>query len=135
MAALAAPRVVIVMRDQWHRALLRAALREAGYDAIGVRDGAEALLVRSDVSNRGPVRLLVEDHDSVTAKAAAALRERFRGAPAMLLARATVPPLEGNWDRVLRRPFSIEDVISAVHELGLLPIDQRRSIDDDEPED
>ena len=28
------PRVLIVMDDQWHRALLRAALRDVGYDAM-----------------------------------------------------------------------------------------------------
>src|SRR5512142_2916514 len=37
------PRILVVMPAQWPRALVRAELRERGYDAAGARDLLEAL--------------------------------------------------------------------------------------------
>src|SRR3954470_19927901 len=53
------PRVLLVMPDQWPRALLRAALRDAGYDAVGAPGLSAALRYRPAVADRGPVRLVV----------------------------------------------------------------------------
>jgi PleD family two-component response regulator len=54
-------RILIVMAAQWPRALLRAELREAGYDALGARDLDEALTYPREEAGRGPVRLIILD--------------------------------------------------------------------------
>src|SRR4051812_45044558 len=46
-------RVLIVMAAQWPRALIRAALQETGYDALGARDLDEALTYPVDEAGRG----------------------------------------------------------------------------------
>jgi len=124
------PRVLVVMRDQWRRAVLRAALREVGYDAVGTRDGVEALSVKTDAPDRGRVGLIIADQDSVTERAIAALHDRNPAAPMVLLARATLEAPHGDWSRVLRRPFSIADIVTATEEL--LPLQQslRRPLDE-----
>lgn len=114
------PRVLVVMRDQWRRAVLRAALREVGYDAVGTRDGVEALHVIPELPDRGPIGLIIADQDSVTEKVMAALHERYPAAPTVLLARATLEPLPGDFSRLLRRPFSVADVVSAAE--AVLPL-------------
>src|SRR5438876_12142508 len=53
------PRVLSVMPEQWPRALLRAAVREAGYDAVATRNLGTALRIRSDEPDRGPTRLVI----------------------------------------------------------------------------
>jgi hypothetical protein len=55
------PRVLLVMPDRWHRALLRAQLRELGYDALGAPDLAGGLLYPAPEPERGPVALIVVD--------------------------------------------------------------------------
>jgi hypothetical protein len=110
--------------------VLRAALREVGYDAVGTRDGVEALSVRADAPDRGPVGLIIADQDSVTERAIAALRDRNPGAPMVLLARATRQAPQGDWRRVLRRPFSIADVVTATEELLPLQAPLRRPLDE-----
>jgi len=60
------PRVLIAMPEQWPRALLRAALREAGYDAVGTRNLGTAQRTQSDEPDRGPVRLVVVDQSSLS---------------------------------------------------------------------
>jgi len=128
------PRVLVVMRDHWRRALLRAALREIGYDAVGTRDGVEALLVKTETPDRGRVGLIIADQDSVTERVSAALHHRSPGAPMVLLARATLEVPHGDWSRVLRRPFSIADVVAATE--ALLPLDEPlRHPLDEAPED
>jgi DNA-binding response OmpR family regulator len=131
----APPRVLIVMRDQWRRALLRAALREVGYDAIGARDARDALLVRLNVPGRGPVRLVIIDQSAFAGGGAAgALASRYPGASTLLLARATIAQLEGAWSRVLRRPFSIDDVVVAAESALPLPTALQHPLDDEPPE-
>ena len=128
------PRVLVVMQDQWRRAMLRAALREVGYDAVGTRDGVEALLVKADAPDRGRVGLIIADQDSVTERVSAALHDRNPGAPMVLLARATLEAPQGDWSRILRRPFSIADVVSATEELLPLQEPLRHPLDET-PED
>lgn len=123
------PRVLVVMRDQWRRAVLRASLREVGYDAVGTRDGVEALHVTPDLPDRGPIGLIIADQNSVTEKVMDALHERYPEAPIVLLARATLDPLRGEWSRVLRRPFSVADVVSAAEALLPLAASLRLSLD------
>lgn len=127
------PRVVIVMSDQWRRALLRAALRDAGYDAIGTRGVAEASVIRLAAPDRGSVRLMILDHDTLgksTVQDFLAQRERLGTPEVVLLARATVAPPEGPWREVLRRPFTIDDVVHAVQHVLPLPTNLKHAIDD-----
>ena len=118
------PRVLVVMPDQWRRALLRGALREAGYDAVGARGVRNARMVQPDLPDRGPVRLLVIDQDTLGDAEIAeveSLRQRHRDPEAILLARATIQPPRGPWTRVLRRPVSIAELVNAVEaEIGVL---------------
>jgi hypothetical protein len=126
------PRVLIVMADQWPRAQLRAALREAGYDAIGAPDLDEALTYPGVERGRGPVRLVVLDqavlqggHESAVA---GLLRQHGEPATLLLASAMTVPP-SGPWSQVLQRPASIADIMRVVKALLKLPAATARPID------
>jgi hypothetical protein len=127
------PRVLIVMSDDWRRALIRAALREVGYDAIGTQGSREAWLAPPEALDRGPVRLIIVDQDAlspVEIERLSALRQRFGGDPdILLLARTTVAPPDGPWHRVLRRPVSVAEIVSAAEELVPLSAELRHAID------
>jgi len=128
-----APRVLIIMSDQWPRALIRAALREVGYDAIGARNTEEARRYRAIEAGRGAVRLLVADHDAAT-RGHDELREimaAHRNPPVLLVAHATRDVPEGPWSRVMRRPVSVADVVTAVQSLLPLAEEARRPVDTD----
>jgi DNA-binding response OmpR family regulator len=122
------PRVLILLADQWPRALLRAALREAGYDAVGARGLPEALRYPADVPGRGPVRLMIVDQ-SVLRGVEDPLLVRLLGRHAdpavVLIAPATRPRVEGPWRRVIRRPATIEELVAAVQ--AILPLAATRS--------
>lgn len=126
------PRVLIVLPDQWPRALLRAALREVGYDAVGARDLGGALRARPGGPDRGPVRLVIVDQRSLGPGGDAPLVRllaRHGEPPTMLLARATLAPPAGPWRQVLRRPVSVADVVAAAQALLPLPPAARHPID------
>ena len=126
------PRVMIVMPEQWTRALLRAALREEGYDAIGSRGVREAFRVRPADPTRGPVRLLVIDQDALShapATLVPALLGRFEKPRTVLIRRVTRAAPAGRWDRVLPRPVSVEDVVSAARHVLPLPRGARHPVD------
>jgi hypothetical protein len=126
------PRVLLIMPDQWRRALLRGALREDGYDAIGARAVSKARVVQPDLPDRGPVRLLVIDQDALGDAPIAdveALCQRHREPAAILVARATIQPPRGPWTRVLRRPVSIAELVNAVEALLPLPPELHHAID------
>ena len=115
-------RVIIVSHEQWARAGLRAELRERGVDAVGVRDIPEAL-TQHPKSERGPVRLLLIDQDTLSDDVHAGMLARVRarlGDPrVVLLAQATRETPSGDWALILRRPVTIGEVADAV--LRLLP--------------
>lgn len=126
------PRVLIVMPEQWNRALLRAALREEGYDAIGSRGVREAFRVRPDDPTRGPVQLLIVDQDAISGAAATlapALVRRLQQPGTVLIRRVTKATPAGEWDRVLQRPVSVEDVVTATRALLPLPRAARHPVD------
>ena len=111
------------MSDQWPRAHLRAALREAGYDAVGTRDLDNALRIAPVETDRGPVGLLVVDQQDLHASADALLhevRERFAHPRSLLVARAVNAHAASEWDRVITRPLSVADIVSAAK--VLLPL-------------
>jgi hypothetical protein len=127
------------MPEQWPRALLRAALREVGYDALGAPGLAGALRYRPEVSGRGAVRLMLVDQAVLRGDEAfsllTTLLHRHGDPPAMLLTRAaTMPEPPGQaepvpWARVIRRPVSIEGIVAAVRDLLPLPQGSSRPID------
>jgi len=126
------PRVLIVMSDDGRRALIRAALREVGYDAIGTHGPRDAWLVPADEQDRASVRLIIVDQDAlspVEIESLSALRRRLGDPDILLLARATVAPPDGPWQRVLRRPVSVAEIVSAAEELVPLPAELRHAID------
>jgi hypothetical protein len=124
--------VLIVMRDQWPRALLRAALREVGYDALGASALRGALLVSPAELERGPVGVVIVDQSALSTGGDEQLTRLLarHGAPAaILLARPTVAAPAGPWRRVLRRPVSIADIVTAVQALLPLPPEDRHPLD------
>jgi DNA-binding response OmpR family regulator len=126
------PRILLVMPAQWPRALLRAALREEGYDASGTRAMTGALYQAAPDPARGPVRLVLLDQDALGETAVGLiddLRSRISDAPMVLLAPATRRVQEGPWTRVIRRPISIAALVQAIESLAPLPPGARHPID------
>jgi hypothetical protein len=126
------PRILLVMPAQWPRALLRAALREEGYDASGTRAVNGALYRAAPDPARGPVRLVLIDQDALSANDVGQiddLRGRTSGAPMVLLAPATRRVQPGPWTRVIRRPISIAALVQAIESLAPLPPGARHPID------
>jgi hypothetical protein len=125
------PRILLVMPAQWPRALLRATLREIGYDAIGTRTvkGARVLLLSGE--GRGPVRLILIDQDALTEDSQGDLEmlRRASDAPFVLLAPATRRVSEGDWTGVLRRPLTVGELAQAIERLVPLSPAARRPID------
>ncbi len=111
-----APRIIILSNDQWVRAGLRAELREHGYDAIGAQDIEHAERYVLPDPERGPVRLVIADQDLMDERGIDTLRRWRKGldCAVVLLAHATRAVPAGDWDEVLRRPFSLADVEAVV---------------------
>lgn len=128
------PRILVVMPAQWPRALLRAELREHGYDAAGARDLLEAL--GEGESSEGPLCLMLIDQDALAEGDPALLHDllnrlvaRHREAVVMLLAGTMHKAPEGPWQQVLRRPMSISDIVTAVQRTVPLPPAERHPLD------
>jgi hypothetical protein len=124
--------VLVVMPEQWPRALLRSALRETGYDAVGTRTLSSALRIPVTMPGRGPVRLIVVDQGALDDEAGERLARLVasHGHPAtMLLARSTSATPAGSWDRVLKRPVSVADIVRGVQEVLPLSPGMRRALD------
>ena len=113
-------RVLIVMPAQWPRALIRAALLDAGYDALGAPDLDGALTYPADEPGRGPVRLIILDQRAVQDQddhRLRRLRERYPEAETVLLRRAFQPRLPGRWRDVVQHPVSIAELTEKVRQL------------------
>jgi hypothetical protein len=121
------------MPEQWPRALLRAALRDAGYDALGAPGLAGALRYRPVVADRGPVQLVVVDQGALGDEGAterlAQLLRRHGDPTTILLARATRATPPGDWRRVIQRPASIAEIVAAVEQQLPLPPASAHPID------
>ncbi len=127
------------MPEQWPRALLRAALRDAGYDALGAPGLPAALRYPVHAQDRGPVRVVLIDQAALEDEAAGALLSsllrRHHHPPPVLLGRA-LPALplpagaaETAWARIVRRPASIGDLVATVQAILPLPPGSARPID------
>ncbi len=131
-AAAGHPRVLVVMPAQWPRALLRASLREVGYDASGAHDVIEA--ARPGASDAGALRLLIVDAQALAGDTVRAeLLDRLIGPDRkplrLLIAPATGQPAAGAWDQVLHRPISIGEIVVTVESLLPLAPEARRPVD------
>jgi hypothetical protein len=137
--SLPPPRVLLVMPDHWPRALLRAALREAGYDALGAPGLTGALRYRAEVPDRGPVRVIVVDQAALSDREAVLqlddLNRRHADPALVLLARAGASrapaasaPAAG-WRRIVPRPASIADLVSTVEAVMPLAPGSARPLD------
>lgn len=127
-----APRVLVLMPEHWPRALLRAVLREAGYDAVGARDLVEALAHPAAAPDRGPVRLIIVDQRLLQGRddiLLARLLARHGDPATLLLAPGVRAPIEGPWRRVVQRPASIEDILETARAILPLPPEARRSLE------
>jgi hypothetical protein len=120
------------MTDQWPRALLRAALREAGYDAVGARSIEEAASLPAREPGRGRVALIVLEHDAlgdVTVKEVERLLAQFDGPPVIYIASATVSEMSGPWRHVLKRPVGLDEIVREVQCVLPLASAERRPLD------
>lgn len=130
MASALPPRVLLVMTDQWPRALLRAALREIGYDAVGTRALSGAARLTAAEADRGPLGLVLLAHEALADDDRVDL-DRLReatDAPIVLLASAG-ENRPGPWTQVVHRPVSIGDLVRVVEALVPLSPDARRPLD------
>lgn len=115
-----APRVLLVIPSQWPRALLRAALREAGYDALGTGGLSAARRFPTVEPDGDAVRLVLVDQEALAGSQSDQVEQllsRHPEAVAVLLAPATRRPSEGPWHRIIRRPASVADVLAVVQSL------------------
>ena len=111
--------------------MLRAALREAGYDAIGARDMEDAARYRVIEPGRGPVDLVLVDQDA-TANAMDDLRDilaSHHNPPSVLIAQATHAAPAGSWSRIVPRPVSVADLVAAVESQLPLPSEAKHPVD------
>ncbi len=115
-----APRILIVWDEHWPRALLRAQLIEEGYDAIGAPSFATAMRYQTVEPERGPVRAIIVDQalaEQRPPRTVEALRALHPQAKVVLLARGFGPLPAGPWDRVVRRPVTIGQLVAVIKEL------------------
>jgi hypothetical protein len=127
------PRVLLVMPAQWHRALLRAALREVGYDASGALTMEGAVNQSAPDPARGTVRLIVVDQEALTDEEwprLEVLQNRAPDAALLLLAPRTRPVREGPWASIVRRPTSIAEIVEVIERLVPVPPERRHPIED-----
>ena len=104
--------------------MLRAELIERGYDAVGAPDLRTAFRLPSLGEPRGPVRLVVLDEAAVAAEERRVLDlvlDEHGRPPVVLLARPLHEPRVGPWERVVRRPFALGDLVAIVEEMVPLP--------------
>lgn len=128
------PRIVIILPEEWPRALLRVELRERGYDAVGAQGLEEAAAYASQNDQRGPVRLIVIDQTIVEAAEAGSLellKHTLGTGTMLLLGRPGAKSPTGAWARVIGRPFHVGDVLRAVEEI--LPLATRTYVPIDAP--
>lgn len=96
------------------RDLVREGLEMQGYRTLVAADGAEALVLFEQ--NRGGIKLLLTDAAMPGmdgTKLAAALRQRAPGLPVILA--SAEDQADGGDFLLLRKPFSLDDLLAAVH--------------------
>lgn len=106
--------ILVVGRDWKFRALLRAQLREEGFDALGFETLSDAI----EELNRTapPPSVVVFDTTDAAAPEKAQLAGLAERVPVLVLASAQEPLEAAGW-RVLRRPVQLSDVMAEVKAL------------------
>lgn len=114
-----APRVLIIMPEDWPRALLRTRLRDRGYDAVAAPSLAAATVYPPVDPERGPFRLLIVEQEALwqDRDLLGHFIDQHPETRVLLIARSTgsVPP--GPWTAVVRRPAQSGEVPRAVEAL------------------
>src|SRR5262249_24518470 len=111
----APPRLLLVQPDDELRVLLRAELVERGYDAIGVPDVGLALEVPPLAPGRDAVRLILMEQSGADDTETERLLRQHPLARRWLLASAWTTERAGSpWQKVLRRPLTIEQVVREI---------------------
>jgi hypothetical protein len=121
------------MPEQWPRALLRAALREAGYDASGTLTLEGALYQLAPDPGRGAVRLVLVDQEALAGEEWRRLKDVQNRAPEaslVLLAPRTRSVPEGPWATIVQRPTSIAELVGVIQRLVPLPPELRHPIEE-----
>ena len=119
-----------MLPDQWRRALLRAALREVGYDAVGTRNVSAGTRIPAKDPARGDVKLIIVDQDALDeSEAPVDALIKTHAAPSILIAHSTIAAPPGPWQRILSRPLAIDDIVAAVQSLLPLSAERRHPID------
>lgn len=111
------PRILLVIPDDWPRALLRARLRDRGYHAVAAPSVDASFAYPVGDPETGPIRLVVLDQRAYDPESLDRLLQRHKGARVLLVALATseVPP--GPWTAVVRRSGHADDVMRAIREI------------------
>jgi hypothetical protein len=123
---MSGPRVLIVMEVQWPRALLLAALQEAGYDAVGAPTLKEALAYPAPAIGHDPLRLIILDHHvSGDDPLLSQLLQHHTQARTLFLESALRPAALASREQVLRYPTSIGEILRSAQEL--LPLTRHTS--------
>jgi DNA-binding NtrC family response regulator len=102
--------VLVVGREWKFRALLRAELRERGFEAVGVETLTEAQLVATAPA------VLVYDNADAGADEIAALAEMVARVPTIVVAGAQAPSAPSGVV-VMRRPVQMSEIMKAVERL------------------
>jgi CheY-like chemotaxis protein len=122
---MSGPRVLIVMEAQWPRALLLAALQEAGYDAVGAPTLKEALAYPAPAIGHHPLRLIILDHHvSGDDPLLSQLLQHHTQARTLFL-QSALRPTAPDHEHVLRYPLSIAEILRSAEEL--LPLTRHTS--------
>lgn len=109
---------------------MRAALREVGYDAVGTRSVSGGMRIPAKDPERGGVKLIIIDQDAIDeSDATVDALINAHHAPCILIARSTIAPPPGPWQRALTRPLAIDDIVAAVQSSVPLPAERHHPID------
>src|SRR5262249_6249089 len=99
--------------------LLRAELIERGYDVVGAPDLQTALLARPVEMDRGPVRVIVIDQETLVepqSRLLDLLLSRHQNPRLVLLAKAQLGTPSRPWDQNRGRPALSGEIASAVEQ-------------------
>ena len=113
--------ILLVVPERWLRLLLRTAFAARGHDVVAFSTVAELQSFRAD-RRHGPPGLVFIDQNAATGKRQAldALRRRNAGVPMVLLSGCGPNTLSWDWNAVIPRPSTKDDIVDRVEALATL---------------
>ncbi|MDW7981597.1 MAG: hypothetical protein RMH81_02090 [Thermomicrobium sp.] len=120
------PRIVVIEPEWPTRAYLRAELEELGYDVTAHEHPEDAAQYLERWGLRPHLILADLTHNGIRADAVRALIARYPDARVVLVVGAfsTLPTwLRNHASRILRRPCSVQEIVTVIRELAPLPSD------------